>query len=148
MYERTLADGTILTFGHEGILYEDSFIMYDHDTASLWVHVTGTAIKGALKGTKLTFFPSALTTWKNWKSSHPDTLVLPGDRDPGFMGTYRGLEEGDFDEFGLAVFHRGQVRLYPYEVLARSPVLHDELFGRDVLVSFSDRAGVERAFDW
>ena len=46
MYERTL-DGQELRFGHEGVLYENSFIMYDKGTESLWVHVTGEAISAS-----------------------------------------------------------------------------------------------------
>src|SRR5439155_1161397 len=80
-----------LSFGHEGILYENSFVMYDRKTESLWVHVTGRAVWGPLKGKQLEFVPSTVTTWSQWKAAHPRTLVLPGFRRGGFMGTYHGL---------------------------------------------------------
>ncbi len=60
MYGREL-DGKTYTFGHEGVLYRQSFVMYDKQTDSLWVHTTGEAIKGALKGKVLTFLPSTVT---------------------------------------------------------------------------------------
>jgi uncharacterized protein DUF3179 len=50
--------------------------MYDRSTRSLWSQVLGAAIAGPLKGTKLRHIQSELTTWGNWKSRHPDTLVL------------------------------------------------------------------------
>ena len=74
-------------FGHEGLLYENSFVMYDKGTDSLWIHVTGEAVTGPLKGNKLQFFPSVVTSWKAWKKKYPHTGVLEGRRDEGFMGS-------------------------------------------------------------
>jgi hypothetical protein len=88
-------------FGHSGILYEKSFVMYDRKTESLWVHVTGRAEAGPLKGKQLPFFPSTVTTWARWRASYPNTLVLPGRRRDGFMGTYDGLNQPA--DLGLAV---------------------------------------------
>ena len=82
MYGRQL-EGETLSFGHEGILYENSFVMYDRKTESLWVHVTGRAVWGPLKGKQLEFVPSTVTTWQQWKAAHPRTLVLPGFRRGG-----------------------------------------------------------------
>ena len=58
MYRREL-NGEVLTFGHAGILYQNSFVMYDKKTDSLWVHATGRAETGPMKGNTLTFFPEA-----------------------------------------------------------------------------------------
>ena len=84
----------MLSFGHAGILYERSFVMYDRETGSLWVHVTGKAAHGPLQGKRLTFLPSTVTSWKEWKAAYPNTLVLPGYRRGGFMGTYDGISSG------------------------------------------------------
>ncbi len=43
MYDRR-TNGQTLSFGHAGILYRNSFVMYDRTTESLWVHVTGLAL--------------------------------------------------------------------------------------------------------
>ena len=145
MYERTLSNGKVLSFGHEGILYQQSFIMYDKETESLWVHVTGEAIKGPLKGERLKFVPCALTTWTQWKAHYPDTKVLDGQRAPGFMGTYTGNDERRQD-FGLAVFFPGQVKMYPYDILAEKKILHDTVNGQDIVLVLSVRTGVARAF--
>ncbi len=66
MYGRKLGEKT-LSFGHEGVLYRRSFVMYDRETESLWVHVTGEAIKGELKGNRLDFSPSEVVSWRTWK---------------------------------------------------------------------------------
>ena len=57
MYEREL-NGRVLKFGHAGMLYQNSFLMYDHQTNSIWIHATGEAFHGPLKGMKLRFMPS------------------------------------------------------------------------------------------
>jgi hypothetical protein len=105
-------------FGHSGILYEKSFVMYDRKTESLWVHVTGRAEAGPLKGKQLPFFPSTVTTWARWRASYPNTLVLPGRRRDGFMGTYDGLNQPA--DLGLAAVVRFKGKLYPFRDLERA----------------------------
>ena len=143
MYERTL-NGTVLSFGHEGILYENSFVMYDRQTESLWVHVTGRAEIGPLKGEQLTFMPSTLTSWSQWKRSHPNTLVLPGFGTRGFMGTYRGL--GGSRRIGLAVVVRFEGKLYPFRVLEERNVVNDRFNGEELLVYYSRGSGTATAW--
>ena len=118
--------------------------MYDRETESLWVHVTGRAQSGPLEGSQLEMIPSTVTTWAQWKRAHPDTLVLPGRRRGGFMGTYTGLR--DPDPIGLAVTVRFKPKLYPYRALEKSPVVNDEHNGEAVLVVYSSDAGTASAW--
>ncbi len=51
--------------------------MYDHQTRSLWSHITGEAIQGELKGKRLK--PLAAMpqiAWKTWQMNYPTTQVL------------------------------------------------------------------------
>lgn len=141
MYRRKL-DDKVLSFGHAGILFENSFIMYDRETESLWVHVTGEAADGPLKGKKLEFMPSTVTTWANWKRNYPFTLVLPGYRRGGFMGTYVGPFQSDI--LGLAVLVKLKAKLYPYGVLERQNLVNDEFNDAKVVVYYSpdDATGI------
>jgi hypothetical protein len=134
----------VLEFGHAGILYRDSFVMYDHQTDSLWVHATGRAEHGVLKGKQLTFMPSTVTTWDNWKKSYPHTTVLAGHRRGGFMGTYKGL--GGTRRIGLAVVVRFKGKLYPFGVLQRRPVVNDLFNGSDLVIYYSQRTGTAIAW--
>lgn len=134
MYRRKL-DDRVLSFGHAGILYENSFIMYDRETDSLWVHVTGEAAHGPLKGERLEFMPSTVTTWANWKRNYPFTRVLPGYRRGGFMGTYVGPLQSDI--LGLAVLVKLKAKLYPYGVLERQNLVNDEFHDSKVVVYYS-----------
>lgn len=133
MYDRRLND-RVLSFGHAGILYKKSFVMYDRQTESLWVHVTGKAEVGALKGQQLTFMPSTVTTWKAWKTAHPNSLVLPGYRRGGFMGTYGGVKR--IRGFGLVVFNGLQAKLYPFKQLKKQGVVNDQFRDAELLVAF------------
>lgn len=51
--------------------------MYDHQTRSLWSHITGEAIQGPLKGKRLKMLASMpQIAWKTWQTNYPNTSVL------------------------------------------------------------------------
>lgn len=76
MYSREL-EGKTYTFGVSGKLWRDALLMYDHQTRSLWSHITGEAIQGQLKGKKLKPLVSMpQIAWKTWQENYPDTKVL------------------------------------------------------------------------
>ena len=51
--------------------------MYDHQTRSLWSHITGEAIRGPLKGKQLKPLASMpQIAWKAWQLNYPKTEVL------------------------------------------------------------------------
>ena len=54
--------------------------MLDTQTQSLWSHILGEAMKGPLKGTRLTTLPSDMMTWSAWRQAHPNTTVLAMSR--------------------------------------------------------------------
>jgi hypothetical protein len=70
----------ILTFGVSGLLFRDGLVMYDRETDTLWTHVDGRGIKGALRGHALEIVPSIHATWKEWKALYPRSLVLKKNR--------------------------------------------------------------------
>ena len=143
MYDREL-EGRVLRFGHAGMLYQHSFMMYDHQTNSIWVHVTGEAFHGPLKGKKLQFMPSTVTTWEKWKEAHPHSLVLPGLRSESFMGIYDGMSTTR--DLGLSLVVRFKAKLYPFAALLKTPVVNDRFNGVNVLVVYA--AGAKTATAW
>ena len=51
--------------------------MYDHQTRSLWSHITGEAIQGPLTGKRLKPLASMpQIAWKTWQLNYPETQVL------------------------------------------------------------------------
>ena len=133
MYSRRL-DGKILAFGHEGILYKQSFLMYDRGTKSLWVHTTGQAIKGKMSGKVLKFLPSRITTWKAWKTTFPETKVLIGARAGRFTGSFTARKRPN--QFGLSVGSGLETKLYPFPTLIKKPLLTDRFRGKEILITF------------
>lgn len=144
MYRRKL-DDRVLSFGHAGILFQSSFVMYDRETKSLWVHVTGRAHSGPLKGKQLTFMPSTVTSWEQWKAAHPHTKVLPGYRRGGFMGTYNGLKGGR--NIGLVVVVRFKGKLYRFRDLRIQPLVNDRFNEAELLVYYSRKQGTATAWN-
>jgi len=71
VFDRTLADGTVLTFasGNEPRRVGDA------ETSSEWDILTGTAISGPLAGTQLAQVPATYAFWFGWVDYHPDTTV-------------------------------------------------------------------------
>lgn len=104
----------MLTLGVSGKLVRNSLIMYDHETHSLWSHLTGSAIQGPLAGSRLTLLPATETRWGTWKKSYPTTLVLPHDY-PGQRDVYaRYYARGDA---GILGRKHNDSRLAPKDVV-------------------------------
>ena len=80
--------GTTYTFGSSGLLFRSNKLMYDHQTNSLWHHLTGEPVVGPLAsgGIRLRVLPVVITTWKEWRAEHPDTRVL--DLKTGYQRDY------------------------------------------------------------
>jgi len=69
-------EGSTLTFGVSGLLYQSNLLMYAQDVAAtgVWSQLQGRAITGS--GATLTLVPFALCRWSDWLAAHPDTTVL------------------------------------------------------------------------
>lgn len=74
-FERVVA-GAAVEFGVSGVLNESDLVMYDRKTESLWQQISGRAFIGPSRGRTLTAYPTAMTTWGEWRRVHPTTEVL------------------------------------------------------------------------
>lgn len=75
--------------------------MYDHQTRSLWSHITGEAIQGPLKGKRLKPLASMpQIAWKTWQLNYPATRVLS-------VPTRGGMRES-LSQDGYADYHASQ----------------------------------------
>ncbi|MFJ6944098.1 DUF3179 domain-containing protein [Streptomyces wuyuanensis] len=83
-----------LTLGTTGKLVNSNLLMYDRQTGSEWPQLLGTAVSGPLKGTKLDTVPLVWTTWKQWRTAHPDTEVL--STDTGALRSYGSDPYGSY----------------------------------------------------
>ncbi len=75
VFERVI-DGQEVEFGTSGKLYNSNLVMYDRLTNSYWSQALGKAIVGELTGYELSTIPFDVIQWGDWKSLHPDSVVL------------------------------------------------------------------------
>lgn len=94
MYDRIL-DGKELSIGVSGKLWKNVLIMYDRQTDTLWSHLTGKGLIGPLKGKQLKTHPSVFTTYAQWKTLFPDTLVLDKKTSGSYIAYARGRYNRD-----------------------------------------------------
>jgi hypothetical protein len=152
VYARRVGDRT-LTFGVSGLLVRNSLVMYDHETGSLWSHLTGQALAGPLAGQHLQLIASTQTSWGTWRRAHPETLLLDFDpslvSDP-YYGYYRSHQIGfardqsdivvdprlDAKATVLGLRLEGHVKAYSLSTLAKDRVVDDLVGDVPVVVVF------------
>lgn len=91
------AGGRPFTLGTSGLLYRSNKLMYDKETMSLWSTIEGRPVVGPLAARHdelvLQDYPVVTTTWREWRTLHPDTTVLSldtgHDRDYSEGAAYR-----------------------------------------------------------
>ena len=70
----------VLTLGASGWTYNNTFVLYDFETESLWYHLRRTegltCISGEFTGRKLEELGSVRARWNIWKGNNPETKYL------------------------------------------------------------------------
>ncbi len=89
VYSRVV-DGRVLTFHHDGTLYNGNMVMRDRETGTLWSQFTGEAIRGPSVPATLDPERSHVARWSLWQLTHPDTAVL--DR-PSLLNASRYVDD-------------------------------------------------------
>ncbi|MDP1948037.1 MAG: DUF3179 domain-containing protein [Nitrospirota bacterium] len=140
------------TFGVSGLVYQSNVLIYDHQTESLWSQIGMQAVTGPLTGEKLTPIFLEHTTWSEWHTAHPTTLVLSTktgsfrnyDRDP-YIGYAENRElffdTAHFDpryhpkEWVVGIELNGVTKAYAFSEIkkVRSPI-HDQLGGQAITI--------------
>jgi hypothetical protein len=153
-------EGQETTFGVSGLLWKSNLVMYDELTDSRWSQVAATAIRGEQAGTRLELLPSTITSWNEWRETHPDTQVLVP---PPESSTVRGddnvrnynrnpyLGYADADAVGLGrqdyddrlhpktrvvgVADSGAARAYPRDAVEEAELVNDRVGDLPVVVT-------------
>jgi hypothetical protein len=147
-------EGRKLDFGVSGDLYNSNLLMYDHQTGSEWLQLTGTAIEGPLTGRKLRVYPVAYDEWASWRRNHPDGLVLAIPEDfAARFGSYDDSPYAGYDDSPRLWFHvsaldrrlprkarvvgvevRGGYKAYPEATVWKTAVIDDRVGGTHVSI--------------
>ena len=69
-------EGEVRTFGVSGKLRRNDLIMYDVESETLWQQITGEGIVGTAAGLQLSFLPSQIVSFGEFRASFPDAIVL------------------------------------------------------------------------
>jgi cytochrome c biogenesis protein CcdA len=122
VFDRTLPDGAVSTFGVSGWLLESNMIMFDRTTETLWQQSTGAALAGTHVGSKLELVPFQLLTLGEVRRTFPNAQVLSEatghQRDYG-RNPYAGYETDNrfvFEPSGI------DTTLPPKEIMVVLPV--------------------------
>jgi len=79
VYSREIR-GRILTLSASGWTYNNTFVLYDYETESIWYHMPGesglTCISGFYKDEHLFEYESVQLRWSDWLAQYPDTKIL------------------------------------------------------------------------
>ncbi|MFQ5826590.1 MAG: DUF3179 domain-containing protein, partial [Dehalococcoidia bacterium] len=168
VFERRL-DGKTYTFGVSGLLRNSDLVMWDHETESLWQQATGEAIVGELTGQLLDPLPSAIVSWKEFKTAFPQGEVL--SQNTGYSRAYGVNPYGGYDtslrpflfsgepdprlpalERVIGVTIGGESVAYPFPALARLGVVNDTIGGKKIVVFYSsgtvsplDKSSIEKS---
>ena len=162
-------DDQRLFFGMDGS-WRGTATMYDYSTESLWLQVTGTCIDGRRSGTILEPLTRVyLTTWRAWRTLHPDTQVMDrraanlragqeyftrsGSKSgapfvPPELISSMQTDDRRLEPFSLLYGVRiGEAaRAYPFAALRTTPVVEERIGDRDVTVWFDEASRSAIAF--
>ncbi len=153
-YDGRGSDGETYTFSSSGLLYRSNKLMYDHQTRTLWNHLTGRPVVGKLVGSdlKLRQWPVVTTTWSAWQTRHPETTVLVLEKTPRYSyklgepyGTYFRSETTMFPVwrqsdilplksrvFALTIGESHKA--YPLDSITERKVINDDFASKPVLL--------------
>jgi len=141
-------------FGVSGLLYNSDVLLYDRETESLWSQIMSKAITGPLKGKNLKSLPLTHTSWQDWKTQYPDSLVL--STNTGYSRDYTKSPYGGYEKsnqifFPVAAsdqrFHNKEwvlgvnigetFKAYPFSELAKtSGRIKDNISGQVITIIF------------
>jgi hypothetical protein len=117
-----------------------------HKDGTLYSCLSGRAVAGPKKGTRLEPIPTLVSDWGYWLERYPGTVAYH------MFDKYKPVElpaapaEGSLKSRGpadkrlpadtpvLGVFHGGAARAYPLETLAKAGLVRDRLAGHDCVV--------------
>ncbi|MEE9180085.1 MAG: DUF3179 domain-containing protein, partial [Vicinamibacteria bacterium] len=166
LFDGRVGDETF-TFSSSGLLYRSNKLMYDRQTQSLWNNLTGEPVVGRLaeSGIRLSLLPIVVSTWKEWKTRHPDTVVLDAEK-TGFKRDYSKSPYQEYFKSNQTMFPvwltndrlgtkdwvytlivNGQPKAYPLETMKKEHITHDRVRGKDLVLITEPETGGVRAYE-
>lgn len=151
MYARRVEEKA-LTFDFAEGLVKNNLLIVDRETQSIWSQLEGKAVSGPLKNTPLKVIPTIQTTWKHWRTMHPETRVMMVEGEKGRPYLYRNWQPGtprskkqskshDTSALGLGLVIGNKALFFPFRELDNSKIpLELELDGKKVTIHYKNEA--------
>lgn len=167
LYDTRTPIGKPYTFGTSGLLYRSNKLMVDRQTLSLWNNLTGEPVVGRLgqSPVRLPILPLTLTTWKEWRTRHPETTTLALDAalvgrfgfnyQPGAADRQRRGVSFPVWNKSAALDPKAEVfalrlgdppKVYPIETLIAERLVNDRVSDTPVVLIADPASGAVRAF--
>ena len=143
MYDRRI-DNLTIQLGVSGMLWNNSLVMYDKQTNTLWSHILGRAMKGPLVGKRLRRIPCVMTDWQTWTAQHPDSTVLLLHHT---AQDYRRDFYREPAKFVLGISEPWPTTAWGFDLLTATPVLQDILGKVPVVIVFQADNGTAQLLD-
>jgi hypothetical protein len=140
-------------------VWRKNLVMRDHQTGTIWQHVTGEAIDGPLKGCQLGVRNGWETTWGMLRKAFPGACyALPPSKFTGLMpkpvlqrvliithwASLSGLSSADArlgsHEVVIGVVVNGTAKAYPLDTLRAQPTIVDQVRSETIRLVY-DAAG-------
>jgi hypothetical protein len=134
-------DGVPHTFGNFGALFMNAMTWWDHETRSVWSQPWGRAVAGEYRGVELFLLPSKVTTWADWKATHPETLAMVNDLDRLFGPSRQGFSPN----YVLGLLLGDNARAYYYKDVAPEGLLNDSFAGLPIVI-WADETSMQAYF--
>ena len=134
----------------------NALVMYDRETDTLWSQFLGRAVEGPLNDTELELVPSEITSWGDWKSRHPDTLLLDtghgrptfdsysayySDARAGVLGQANRDDRLRFKELVVGIVGESGQIAYAYGEMRDNPLIHDVFEEQPLLLTSNLEGG-------
>ena len=149
-----MLDGQVARYGHSGLVYDGSPLLYDGASRSLWSPLLGRGVAGRHSGRRMPRVAVVETTWWQWVEAYPQTRVLAAPQGSGIdyrvdpYAAYRvdatlahPVRHRD-DRYHpkepvIGVEHEGRFKAYPFtELHDVGQRVHDTFAGLDLEIEF------------
>lgn len=158
-------NGETYDFGVSGLLYNSDILLFDRKTESLWSQLMNQAISGPMRGTRLTQIALSHTSWLDWKTRHPNTVVMTEN-----TGHFRNYQINPYQsykldkkllfpvaktsdsyhakELVLGVELNGAEKVYPFSEMNKMPATFKDALGEQIItINFSKQHMTATLYD-
>ncbi len=144
VYDRQ-QDDKVLTFFGSGLVWEQTLLLQDQSSGSLWSQLLGKAMEGERKGQTLQVIPTVLTDWRSWKEKNPLTSVMTLSPMTHFYNS--DCYNGRLGKYLIGTKQPGHRPMaWRFDQLVHEPVLNDSYAGQPIVVVFQEKTGSATIF--